>query len=499
MRTSLIKKVLASDLGQRFLVEGLARGTALMLVPLLSWSMGAIAWGGYSQTISLSFAFVPLVSAGLGFSLIRSLAGERNSVHAVPLLSLSIGIITALCLFVAAALLYCGPQLLAWLSFPDFLVSSLWLGLIVLLSWVSAMDAVIQEFLRAQQNVPLSVRLQFITAVVHLGCLALLSLSGSVSIHTAIGALLLARFATVGYGLMVVYRVKFPEQKLPENWRRLAISGIPFMIAGLAEWASNMGDRLLVGYFLGSEAVALYSAILLLLSLLIACGAPFWWLLFPAMVSAEKSTGTDLLIQTVKRYSLDYLCLALAVGGLVVVVAEPLLSLMLDMKISGVTRLVLLMALVLLLNQLTTAWEYFLVLRTGGKRLMAIALLVSLLGPGLGILVAPVWGVEGIAAVLLFSRLVASASFGGIAWQSGFRDWPLAKGEALFLLLAVTVASACALLISLDTWDPVESIAFRASIFVVIYCCFLLIWWKILRQEHVEPVNAYSDETKDFT
>ncbi|MEQ8284600.1 oligosaccharide flippase family protein [Thalassospira sp.] len=488
MRTSLIKKVLASDLGQRFLVEGLARGTAFMLVPLLSWSMGAIAWGGYSQTISLSFAFVPLVSAGLGFSLIRSLAGERNSVHAVPLLSLSIGIITALCLFVAAALLFCGPSILAFLSFPDFLVTSLWLGLIVLLSWVSAVDAVIQEFLRAQQNVPLSVRLQLITAVVHFGCLALLSLSGSVSIHTAVGALLLARIATVGYGLVVVYRVKLAEQRLPANWRRLVISGIPFMIAGLAEWASNMGDRLLVGYFLGAEAVALYSAILLLLSLLIACGAPFWWLLFPAMVSAEKSSGTDLLIQTAKRYNLDYLCLALAVGGLVVVVAEPLLSLMLDMKVSGVTRLALLMALALLFNQLTTAWEYFLVLRTGGKRLMVVALLVSLLGPGFGILVAPLWGVEGIAAVLLFARLVASASFGWMAWQLGFQDWPLAKGETFFLLLAVTVSSACALLIAVDTSDSVESVTFRASAFVVIYSVFLLAWWKFIRQEYDDSI-----------
>lgn len=418
-----------SDLGVRFIAEGAVRSSAFVLTPLLSWSLGAHVFGGYLQIMSLSFAFVPLVSAGLGFTVIRQLAGQRNGAVAPRMLAIALGIISALCVLLAVVLELLSDKIMNYFALTMFENSSSLTLTVSVLAWIFATEALVGEYLRALIKARASLYVQISGFGLHMLGLAGILLFGELSLETALLSIAGAKLIIIGFVLgPVLLRIRGRyKQKSTLSPIRIAVTGLPFMLAGLAEWTANLGDRLIVGRFLGAEAVAHYGAGIMMLSIIAALGAPIWWLLFPTVTKHIKSNDVEGCRKAVKHHTMLFVELALPVMALVVLIANPAISFLLNSPVEHMNLVLLIAGCAVLISQMTTGWEYYLVTISSGKRLMTATMICSLIGFAVAWHLAATLELIGIALGMLTGKLglglfyAVSANrngFGGTVWQS---------------------------------------------------------------------------------
>ncbi|MEQ8391730.1 MAG: oligosaccharide flippase family protein [Thalassospira sp.] len=474
----------SSDLGIRFMAEAATRAGGFVITPLLSWSLGAIVFGSYLQIMSLSFAFVPVVSAGLGFTVIRRIAGTRGTNEAPTLLLTAISIVTALCLCLGLLLLVFGEQLVSLLVL-DALKSGLWLAVAVpVLAWLFAVEAMIGEYLRALIKARTSLYIQLASFGFHMASLAIVLLIDRLSLETAFLSLGIAKLIVIAIALApVLLNIKKfgVKQQRDTGILRIAVSGAPFMLAGLAEWAANLGDRLIVGRFFGSEIVAHYGAGIMLLSVITALGAPIWWLLFPMIAGGVGNGNHDECRQVVKYHTMLFAELALPVLALAVLVSNPSISILLNSPVTDMQPVILLAGIAILISQLTTGWEYFIVSVSAGKRLMSATITCSLGGFLLALYLAPVWGLVGIAAGTLIGKLCLGLyyavganrnGFGGTVWRTGPMTLLIALNVSAFFIASVLIEQTTSTTTS-ATYTLIFSTAIFASIYAIARLCLM--------------------------
>ena len=193
-----------SDLGIRFIAEGAVRSSAFVVTPLLSWSLGASVFGGYLQIMSLSFAFVPLVSAGLGFTVIRQLAGQRNDTKAPQLLAISIGIISTLCVLLATILGLLADNIVSYFALSMFEDSSWLVWTIPVLAWIFATEALVGEYLRAQIKARASLYVQVASFGLHMAGLGGILWLYELSLEKALLSIAISKLVIIGFVLCPV-------------------------------------------------------------------------------------------------------------------------------------------------------------------------------------------------------------------------------------------------------------------------------------------------------
>lgn len=410
-----------SDLGMRFLAEAAARGNSFIVTPLLSWVLGAAVFGSYAQIQSLSFAFVPIVSAGLGFTVIRKVAAGKEPSNSPGLLLFAVGLLTALCLLLAGILWGFSENVgkllsLSWDPEPVSLVL-----LLTGLAWATAVEALVQEYFRAQKWVRYSIAIQLIAISLHLAALFSLLVAGGLSIWSAFLALILVKLSVVIFVLL--NELQRGLRRVGAIWDRpqfmVLFSGIPFMLAGLAEWAGNLGSRLIVGQYLGAEMVAQYTAAVMVLSAIVALGAPFWWLLFPEIIRHKSSGNIELCSEAVQSRTMTFLELSVPVFGCLCLIADPAISLLVNTHASGMSAIVFVLGLAVLINQAATGWEYFVISVSSGKSLLVATVSSALLGFSLAVILASEFGMLGIALGILFGKLFLATVFVAIAARKG--------------------------------------------------------------------------------
>ena len=420
---------LKSDLGIRFIAEGAVRSSAFVLTPLLSWSLGAKVFGGYLQIMSLSFAFVPMVSAGLGFTVIRQLAGQRDGTKAPQLLAISVGIISALCLLLATVLAVFSDKIVSYFALSMFENSSWLVWTVPFLAWIFATEALVGEYLRAQIKARASLYVQIAGFGLHMAILGSIIWLYELTLETALVSIAASKLIIVGFVLFPVLLQHLKGKGREETTNlplKTVLGGLPFMLAGLAEWAANLGDRLIVGRFLGPEAVAHYGAGIMMLSVIAALGAPVWWMLFPTVAKHLKNNDLEKCREIVKHHTMLFVELALPVLALVVLTANPAISLLLNSSAENMTAVVMIAGCAIITSQLTTGWEYYLVTISSGKRLMTATVIFSMIGFAVAWHLAPEWGLVGVTFGMFLGKLglglfyAISANrngFGGTVWQ----------------------------------------------------------------------------------
>ncbi|PKR60097.1 lipopolysaccharide biosynthesis protein [Thalassospira lohafexi] len=443
MKTPSARRLLRfckSDLGLRFMAEAAARGSGFVVTPLLSWTLGAAVFGGYTQILSLSFAFVPIISAGLGYTVIRQVAAGPKPQQGWGLLVFSISFVSFLCVLLASVMLVFSGEINSLISLSMAVKSSSVVLAVSALTWVVAIEALVQEYFRAMRWVRYSLIVQLSALALHLCVLALVFLAGSLSLWSALAVLVLTKLCVIAVVLIVMFLLYSKSDNgrcQNPNWRVL-ISGIPFMLAGFAEWAGNLGDRLIVGNYLGAEVVAQYTASVMLLSVIVALGAPLWWLLFPEIVQQTHHSNYQRCREIVQQRTMAFVELGLPTLFLLALIADPAISLLVNSNATDMSGVVFLLGAAVFVNQLATGWEYFIVSVSSGKRLMFSTLISSLLGFAIAIYLGPSMGIAGIALGVLSGKVILAFTYCVLANRNGF---PGAVWETLpsFIIIAVNV------------------------------------------------------------
>jgi len=297
--------------------------SGLVLLPILSKTLGTEAYGIWSQIQVTIPLLMLLASLQLGIAMTRFLAAEadRNKISQgffsiLALTSLTSTLLSILMFVFAepfAAAVFGGAQAVSFVKLAAFLIL------------LTAIDQMITEyFVASRQMVMYSI---FIIAQVvgEVALVAYLVFSGF-GLYGAITALLVIRALLFIVGFSVVKpKIKFSAPSLSVIKPYLVFS-LPLLPSGLSYWIYTLSDRYIIGYFLGIKAVGVYSAAYNLGGVITFFFSPLAITLLPAITYLYENNRIQ-EVKTHLKYSLKlYLMLAIpAVFGLSIL-AKPLLA-----------------------------------------------------------------------------------------------------------------------------------------------------------------------------
>jgi len=295
----------------------------LILLPILSKTLGAEAYGIWSQIQVTILVLMPVGMLQLGFAMSRFLTAEtdksKTSTGFFSILSVTsvTSILLSILVFILAeplaAAVFGGVQAMPFVKLAASLVL------------VTTLDEVIsQYFVTFRQMGRYSI---FIIgqAVGEVALAAYLVFSGF-GLYGAITALLVVRAFLFIIGFLVIRpQINFSAPSLSVIKPYLAFS-LPLLSAGLSWWVLNLSDRYIIGYFLGAGAVGIYSAAYVLGTAVEFFFTPLAIVLFPAITLLYENNKIE-EVKTHLKYSLKfYLMFAIpAIFGLSIL-AKPLLA-----------------------------------------------------------------------------------------------------------------------------------------------------------------------------
>lgn len=431
----------------RFAAEGATKGIGFLTMPLLVHFLGASGYGHYSFAQAATGALIPVVSLGLGFSLVRQIIGISS-----PLLvaaRLSGAFIMASMAAVPCALLvwYSSPLLARWSGAPDEIemIAKASAVLLVAATWQNLAI----EALRARQRVTYITVLQITEAVLFPVCILAMATANMLDASAVIAALASLKIGVVvvilGSAASALRRNMSAVWMLSGNDIRMALAlGLPFMISGLGEWLMAMGDRVAVGATLGAEALGSYAATQVLVAILASWGGPFWWLLFPKFCNALETGGRSSAVETSQQLGALFFQWSLPIAAAIILMGIGILgligksSLMVDRTTLGF------LVAATLVNQAATPWEYALYAERRGQALMKATLIWGSLTIALIYLALPFLGLAGAALATLAGRIGFAADIVSKTRALGYREFLLMPPRLAWPTIAAFAAGCVA-------------------------------------------------------
>jgi len=377
------------DLMLRFIAEGMTKGSALVMAFLLARWLAADGFGGYSQTQALVAVLAPIVLLGLGFAVIRQIAGVTTTAEiAAPIAT--VFVIVSVVSLILATIMWTAANSIA-VQFSDHPAATSLVRAAAVLLPIAAWQSLLFEALRARHRVRSATLLQIAESVFSLSAIIALTFFENltpVTAITVIAAIKFLFFICAGVDLMLSQHIR-PAQLaiLPLPGIRSALAlGIPFMVAGLGEALMGLVDRLLVGSLAGADTVGRYVAAQTLIAILASWGAPYWWLLYPRIARAMANNAPAEALAATHRLFGNFIAWGTPLAVLLAILGSQILTLTIGetFRISPATLSTLVLAV--FVNQAATPWEYYLYI--SGK---AIFLMWTSLA----------WGIVAVAGIVV--------------------------------------------------------------------------------------------------
>ena len=455
------------DLYKKFTKDTILAGIAnaalalrwLVLLPILSKTLGAEAYGIWSQLQVTVTLLILLGGLQLGFAMSRFLPAEtdksKTSTGFFSILSVTsvTSILLSILMFVLAeplaAAVFGGVQAMLFVKLAAFLVL------------LTAIDQTIIDYLVAfRQMGRYSI---FIIAQVA-GEVALVAylVSSGFGLYGAISALVVIRALLFVIGFLLVKRqIKFSAPSLSVVKPYLAFS-LPLLPMGFGWWVYTLSDRYIIGYFLGIEAVGVYSAAHVLGTIIELFFFPLSIILLPAVTYAYENSKIE-QVKTLLKYSLKfYLMVALpAVCGLSIL-AKPLLATLATPEYATGSLIVAIVALATVLLGSSGVISRVPILFKRTKIIGLIDGACAILNVVMNIILVPAMGILGaaiatLAAFMLRLTAISIISFRQLSFDvapkfiakalissliMGAVVWALSPTGAITILISVVVGAA---------------------------------------------------------
>ncbi|RLA62852.1 MAG: hypothetical protein DRQ88_13170 [Epsilonproteobacteria bacterium] len=252
----------------------------IILIPVLAKTLGAADYGLWSQSMVTIYLLTPLAGLGLSQGMIRFLAVEKNKekIGEDFYTILSITLVAAIAVAVA---LYTSSSSLAELFFSNENATQiLQISSAILVFWV--LDALLLAYFKTFRQMGafafastgvFMVEILFIAAVTLLGW----GLVGAVTI------LLLSRIIFFLILLAVIYtQIGFTLPRFINTKKYLRFS-LPFIPSAVFAWVMSAADKYLIGFYMSSADVGIYSVSYNIGNILSALMFPLYFVLSPAL------------------------------------------------------------------------------------------------------------------------------------------------------------------------------------------------------------------------
>ena len=172
---------------------------------------------------------------------------------------------------------------------------------------------------------------------------------------------------------------------------------------GISLWLVSLGDRVVIGYFLTSRDVAIYSAAYALAGILGGLAAPFWGPLYPLMAQNKNEGDRGGIAAVCRKYTSAYFLVGFpALVGLTLI--APRLVRLLGTNEFTINPLVFgLIALGLFLDQFTAIAHYLIYLHDEPIFLRNVMVASGMFNLAMNVATVPRFGIAGAAATTLLT------------------------------------------------------------------------------------------------
>lgn len=275
----------------------------LILIPILTKTLGAEGYGIWSQILVTISLLAPPCTLGLGYAIIRFLAPEKDKERVGKGVS-SILATTSLIALAASGLIFILSEPLAIAVFGG-VNAAFYIRISVLLIFLAAVDQIMIEYFTGFRQIRKYSAFMISQTIGEIALIAYLVLSGF-GLLGAIISLLIARAVTSVIGFLWIksdINISKPSFSVVKPYLPFTL---PIILTGLCYWLINLGDRYVIGYFMGASPVGIYSACYSLGAVLLFFYAPLTGTLLPAIVKSYENNKIQ-EVKTYLKYSLKFL------------------------------------------------------------------------------------------------------------------------------------------------------------------------------------------------
>jgi O-antigen/teichoic acid export membrane protein len=457
----------AKDIG---LVAGAQIAVALLhfaRLPILTKWLGASLYGTWSLIWVTVVLITPLATLGLGMAMVRFLAAEKDKAKirerfiSVLTTSLVAGAVISLILVLCS-------NLFATSIMGDADSSYLFrLGSIMIIT--QALSQISIAFFRSFRQMKWYSALTVIKAAVQLGLI-----SGLVLLGWEVKGVILAVIASDILGIVIALSIALRQTglQLPRftEIKGYLKYGLPLVPTGAMLWIMASSDRYMIGYFMQSEDVGIYTAAYTLTHVMSLFLSPLRTVLLPT-VSKSYDDGDIAKTKTYFKYSLKYLLMLTipATFGLSVL-ASPLLRILTTAEFTSGSLVIPFVAFGLLIFEFYQIClnVFYLVKKT--YWVLRLLILSAALNIGLNLLLIPHLGIVGAAVATLIAYAVLAIFTVVIA----FRHFKFDLGF-VFIMKSVLASAVMAGAIWLYKPWGITEVVIAILLGIIVYFAIILV------------------------
>jgi len=450
---------------------------SLIMLPILTKTLGAEFYGIWAQILVTISLLMPLALLQLEFAMTRFLTAEEDknkvskgisSIFVTVMLTASL--ISFLIFILAepfAMAVFGGAGATYFVKISAFLILLTTLDQIILQYFIS---------FRQMKRYSCFAILQTIGEALLIGYLVL----SGYGLFGAIISLLLVKVFILIIGLLLVkseIKITTPSLSVIKHYLSFSLPLIPFQ---LSWWLVNSGDRYVIGYFLGASQVGIYSASYSMGYLISFLYAPIGPVLFPAITKLYENNN----IHEVKihlKYALKFfLVLAIPSSFGLTILSKSLLTILTTSEFAEVYLIVPIVAFGTLLYCMGNLFSDILLLFKMTKIISLVFGSSALVNLVMNIFLVPLMGIIGAAISTLVTFAILFSILAFVSFESLSFDW-----DPGFIIKSVVSSAVMGFLI----WrmNPVGAVGILISIGIaaVVYFGVLLLLKGFTREEYM--------------
>ncbi|MCK9150851.1 oligosaccharide flippase family protein [Methanobacterium alcaliphilum] len=295
----------------------------LILLPILSKTLGAEGYGIWNQ-FTVTLTLLPAIAAlGLPYTLVRFLSASRNLDE----------IKEAFYTIAAMVMVGCGFIAILFFIFADTVADALFRGnvfvalILAVTLFISGFILLFFDYFRTFDQMRKFSIFSFLQAYLSVIIVAVFVISGY-EISGAVFGMMITQISVVLAMYILIFKqigFKFPKF---HNVKEYLNFGLPTIPSNISFWILDITDRYLVGIFLGLSFVGYYSAGYLLGNLISILLSPFYTILLP-ILSQYHAENEIFKIKSLLNHSIKFfLVLAIPSVFMLTILAKPILTIL---------------------------------------------------------------------------------------------------------------------------------------------------------------------------
>ena len=470
-------KKFTKDVGLVGIAQIVGTLKGLILLPILTKTLGAEFYGIWALVMITVSLLLPICLLQLQYAMTRFLIAEEDKNKVSKGIS-SIFVTVLLTAFLISLLVFILAEPLAAAVFGGA-GAAYFVKISALLILLTALDQFVMLYFISFRQMERYSGFMILHTLGELLLIGYLVLSGYGLFGVIISFLLIRAFLFIIGFLLVKSEVRLTTPSLSVIKPYLAFS-LPLIPFTLSFWMINSGDRYVIGYFMGAEAVGIYSASYALGNLLGFFYSPMALLIFPAITQLYENNKIQELKNHLKYPLKFFLMFAIpSFFGLSILSESILRTLTTSEFISGYI-IIPIVGLGVILFHCGNLFSEILVLFKRTKMMSLLYGLSAVINLAMNIILVPIIGISGAAIATLITFTVQSIMLYFISFK-------LLSFDLNLKFIAKSVLSS--VIMGLVIWEMnpfgVVNILITIGIATVIYFGILLLLKGFTKEEYV--------------